>query len=172
MAAEAPTEQTSSPNRRELRLAVVCYGGVSLCVYMHGTTKELNRLVKASRLLASGASNGDATSESERLYFELLGQASGPDGVRTDVVVDVIAGTSAGGINGVFLAKALAHNLPQDGLRELWFDKGDIKKLLRGPAWIPIWLKTPWLLLQAAKRPPLRGKDMSVWLYDALRSMD
>src|ERR671937_1542094 len=180
MAAERVSEQMSSPRvttstasgRRELRLAVVCYGGVSLCVYMHGTTKELHRLVKASRLLATGASDGSGTSESERLYRDLLEHASGPDGVRTDVIVDVIAGTSAGGINGVFLAKALAHNLQQDGLRDLWFDKGDIKKLLRGPGWIPIWLKTPWLLLQAAKRPPLRGKDMSVWLYDALRSMD
>ena len=25
---------------KELRLALVCYGGVSLAVYMHGTTKE------------------------------------------------------------------------------------------------------------------------------------
>ena len=167
----SPAKATAN-GRRELRLAIVCYGGVSLCVYMHGTTKELHRLVKASRLLASGATGGGGTSKSEQLYLELLDRASGPDGVRTDVVVDVIAGTSAGGINGVFLAKALAHNLPQEGLRDLWFDKGDIKKLLRGPAWIPIWLKTPWLLLQVAKRPPLRGKDMSVWLYDALQSMD
>src|SRR3954466_13336892 len=88
--------------RRELRLAVVCYGGVSLCVYMHGTTKELHRLVKASRLLALGAPD-DGTSASERLYRELLSEARRPDGVRTDVVVDIVAGTSAGGINGVFL---------------------------------------------------------------------
>jgi len=27
--------------RIELRLALVCYGGVSLAVYMHGVTKEL-----------------------------------------------------------------------------------------------------------------------------------
>src|ERR671936_149569 len=180
MAAEPVSEQMSSPRvttstasgRRELRLAVVCYGGVSLCVYMHGTTKELHRLVKASRLLASDVGDGGPVGKSESVYRDLLEHASRRDRVRTDVVVDVIAGTSAGGINGVFLAKALAHNLPQEGLRDLWFDKGDIKKLLRGPGWIPIWLKTPWLLLQAAKRPPLRGKDMSVWLYDALRSMD
>ena len=32
---------------RELRLAVVLYGGASLAIYMHGTTKEIHRLVKA-----------------------------------------------------------------------------------------------------------------------------
>src|SRR3954447_3813618 len=136
MATDTTSQAVDRP--RELRLAVVCYGGVSLCVYMHGTTKELHRLVKASRLLALGAPD-DGTSASERLYRELLSEARRPDGVRTDVVVDIVAGTSAGGINGVFLAKALAHNLPQDGLRELWFDKGDIKKLVRGPLALPIW---------------------------------
>jgi len=35
--------------RIELRLALVCYGGVSLAVYMHGVTKELHKLVQASR---------------------------------------------------------------------------------------------------------------------------
>ena len=33
----------------ELRLALVCYGGVSLAVYMHGVTKEFLKLVRASR---------------------------------------------------------------------------------------------------------------------------
>jgi len=27
--------------QKELRLALVCYGGISLAVYMHGVTKEL-----------------------------------------------------------------------------------------------------------------------------------
>lgn len=27
--------------QKELRLALVCYGGVSLAVYMHGVTKEI-----------------------------------------------------------------------------------------------------------------------------------
>jgi patatin-related protein len=165
------TGNGSTPNpRRELRLAIVCYGGVSLCVYMHGTTKEIHRLVKASRLLAGGTY--DEATPSERLYHDLLTQAAGPDGVRTEVVVDVIAGTSAGGINGIFLGKALAHNLSQDLLRDLWFDKGDIKKLLRGPTRLPIWLKAPWLLARGIKKAPLRGKDMSIWLYDALGGMD
>ena len=33
---------------RELRLALVCYGGVSLAIYMHGVTRELHKLIRAS----------------------------------------------------------------------------------------------------------------------------
>ena len=34
---------------REVRLGLVCYGGVSLAIYMHGVTKELYKLVRLSR---------------------------------------------------------------------------------------------------------------------------
>ena len=36
---------------KELRLALVCFGGVSLAVYMHGISKEILKLVRASRTL-------------------------------------------------------------------------------------------------------------------------
>jgi patatin-related protein len=110
---------------------------------------------------------------SERFYRELLREtAERNDGVRTRVVVDVIAGTSAGGINGVYLAKALAHNRSQESLRDLWLNRGDIKQLLRGPGWLPLVIKVPWLLATARKKPPLKGDDMSRWIYGALRDMD
>ena len=35
--------------QKELRIALVCYGGVSLAVYMHGVTKEVWKLARASR---------------------------------------------------------------------------------------------------------------------------
>ena len=38
----------SSGPVREVRVALVCYGGVSLAIYMHGVTRELHRLVVAS----------------------------------------------------------------------------------------------------------------------------
>ncbi len=156
---------------RELRLAVVLYGGASLAIYMHGTTKELQRLVKASALADRGAA---ATTASERVYGELLAALAGrdPAAVRTRVVIDVVAGTSAGGINGVFLSKALAHNRSQDSLRDLWFDRGDIKVLLRGPGWLPPLLKVPLLLAGALKKPVLKGDAIARWMYGALRDMD
>ena len=75
-------------------------------------------------------------------------------------------------MNGVYLAKALAHNRSQDALRDLWLSRGDIKGLLRGPGWLPLFLKVPWLLATVRKKPPLKGDDMSRWIYGALRDMD
>src|ERR1700749_4826827 len=46
---------------REVRLGLVCYGGVSLAIYMHGVTKELYKLVRAARAF-------------ERAYDETGGQ--------------------------------------------------------------------------------------------------
>lgn len=51
-------------------------------------------------------------------------------GLPTRLTVDVIAGTSAGGINGIFLAKALANGEPFSPLRQLWVQEGDIGALL------------------------------------------
>jgi patatin-related protein len=158
---------------RELRLAVVCYGGVSLAIYMHGQTKEINRLVKASALLEAGA-RADSGTGSERVYGELLEEmaAKDPDRARTRVVVDTVAGTSAGGINGVYLAKAVAHNRSQDELRNLWLEKGDIGLLMRGPRFLPWKLRVPGRLLRIRKQTALRGDAMSEWLYEALEAMD
>jgi patatin-related protein len=156
---------------KELRLGVVCYGGSSLAIYMHGVTKELNRLVKASALLDAGlAPQPDARSEA--FYIDLLRRAAEDSGVRTRVVVDVVAGTSAGGINGIYLTKAIAHNLSQDALRDVWFNKGDMKELLLLPKRWPVKLRFALLLPRALKKSPLRGDEMAQWLYGALEEMD
>src|SRR5437764_11949292 len=77
---------------RELRLAMVFNGGVSLAVWMGGVTKELDRFRTAFY----------RDEEVLTPYRELL------DVLRTEVRTDVIAGTSAGGINGALLAYAVA----------------------------------------------------------------
>jgi patatin-related protein len=160
---------------RELRLGLVCYGGSSLAIYMHGVTKELHRLVKASVLRAAGEAPESA---SEQAYVKLLdGLVAAADGVDLRVIVDVVAGTSAGGINGIYLAKALAGNRSQDGLRQLWFERGDMNELLDFPKKIlgvPLkfeW-KAPFLIPRALRRSPLRGNAMTKWLHDALTDMD
>src|SRR3954468_18466304 len=87
---------------RELRLALVCYGGVSLAIYMHGITKELEKLTRASaHLVADPEQNPFRPDQSEHAYFDALKRKAAQDGYRTRVVVDIISGTSAGGINGV-----------------------------------------------------------------------
>ncbi len=61
---------------------------------------------------------------------------TGADTGATRFVVDVIAGTSAGGINGIFLAKALAKSQSFAALGDMWVDEGDIGALLNdGHAW-------------------------------------
>ena len=55
---------------RELRLALVCYGGISLAIYMHGITKEVWRLARASRAYHDDAA---PSSGSEAVYRALIG---------------------------------------------------------------------------------------------------
>ncbi len=164
----------------ELRLALVCYGGVSLAIYMHGVAKELHKLVVASRRfdeLGPAAPNPfDPATDTEHAYFETLGDLA-RDHLLLSVNVDIIAGTSAGGINGVCLAKVLARNGSQDALKRLWIDEGDLTKLLRAPA-IGGWRTRAALAagrtLRGLTKPisPLRGERMSKLLYDAISDME
>src|SRR6266567_5252009 len=43
---------------KELRIALVCFGGVSLAVYMHGISKEILKLVRASSALHAISNRG------------------------------------------------------------------------------------------------------------------
>jgi patatin-related protein len=134
---DVPTEppatvEAPAGDVKELRLGLVCYGGVSLAIYMHGVTKEIHRAVRASVLEEQGVPSEEAA-RSEAAYRELLAGLREERNVHTRIVVDAIAGTSAGGINGIFLAKALAHDLDQGLLRDLWFTHGDLERIIRKP---------------------------------------
>ena len=118
------------PVRRELRIAPVMTGGTSLSVWMGGVTAELYCL------LASGTQGQTAPSEHDRepktveLYRALL------ELTQFEPRVDVITGTSAGGLNGTLLAAAWRCWLPPDEfvkLRETWLNLADLKELLRSP---------------------------------------
>ena len=43
-------------------------------------------------------------------------------GTRVRVLADIVAGASAGGINGIFLAQAIATGQSLDPLTDLWLD--------------------------------------------------
>jgi patatin-related protein len=161
---------------REIRIALVCYGGVSLAIYMHGVTRELHRLVTAASRLDQDDNPFEAGC-TEHVYWALLRELAEREGLRTRVVVDVISGTSAGGINGVFLAKAVAHDLSQESLRDLWFAEADVGKLVAGPGWLPVKGRLAWFAVRALARrlrvaPPLRGDQMCRLLDGALSAMD
>jgi patatin-related protein len=195
---------------KELRIALVCFGGVSLAVYMHGISKEILKLVRASSALHAirdrsrraqasffeRADASDAEYDTEQVYFELL-RDIGRD-VELRVIVDIIAGASAGGINGTMLARALSHDLRMDALRNLWIENADVSVLLaseaRAGAWSK-WFLLPLIWAAAATgwirsiqdmevrqklslfvrsrwfKPPLDGRVMAGLMYDAVTSM-
>jgi patatin-related protein len=111
----------------EVRLAVVLYGGVSLAVYIHGVTREILNLVRASKQFHAGAKATPPAGDSTAVYHELFRKLSPSLDLR--VVVDLISGASAGGINGVMLGKALAHDLPLEPHRDLWLKNADVTSL-------------------------------------------
>ena len=194
---------------KELRIALVCFGGVSLAVYMHGITKEILKLARAS-----GAVHGiidrakrraahffdvrdenDPEHDTEAVYFDLLRDIGRT--VELRVIIDIIAGASAGGINATMLARALSHDLPMRGLRDLWLEKADVTELLAPEAKARRWSK--WFLrpvfwaagmsrvqdirdrevraklslLMRSRwfKPPFDGHKMAALMYDGLAAM-
>lgn len=111
---------------KELRLALVCYGGISLAVYMHGITKEIWRLACASRAYHDGR----FCTGSQEVYRQLLDRLETHTGTRLTVFSDIIAGASAGGINGIFLAQAITTGQSLDPLTDLWLSAADVEQLL------------------------------------------
>lgn len=111
---------------KELRLALVCYGGISLAVYMHGVTKDIWRLTRASRAFHDDTDCAGVTA----VYRDMLQDIETHTGVRLRVLPDIIAGASAGGVNGIFLAHALETGQSLDPLTDLWLANADIDRLL------------------------------------------
>jgi patatin-related protein len=94
--------------QREVRLGLVLYGGVSLAVYENGVAQELYRATRGEGIYGLAAKLIDS-----------------------DIVIDIISGTSAGGVNGIMLGYALANKRTFAPSAELWRDQGDIQALLR-----------------------------------------
>jgi patatin-related protein len=113
--------------QKELRIALICYGGVSLAVYMHGVTKELWQLARASRAFHGGET---AAGGVQAVYRELLESIEARQEMRLRVLPDILTGASAGGINAVFLAQAIHSGQSLEPLTELWLDKADVDKLV------------------------------------------
>jgi patatin-related protein len=107
-----PTDDKNEddPKSCETRFGLVMYGGVSLAIYINGVAREFFRAVRGAGV------------------YKLMKALT-----DTDVVVDVISGTSAGGINGIMLAYALCNNKDFGSCASLWRLDGDVRSLLRSP---------------------------------------
>ncbi len=86
-------------------------GGVSLAVWMGGVTHELERLTRCRW-----------DSRPSSAWTTLL------EAIESDAVVDMVAGTSAGGLNGALLAAALGSGAPLPSLLEVWMNDGRLER--------------------------------------------
>jgi patatin-related protein len=191
--------------KKELRLAVVIYGGASLAVYMHGVTKELLKVVRASKVfhelggerareLEYAEAPDDRPFDTESVYFDILKQLNERHQFR--VIIDVVAGASAGAINGVMLAKALVDDSLLDSQTAGWMADADVENLVaaRTRPWhkwylypflrmLAYWLqrdigtnaetrgKLTRLMRSAWFRPPFSGERLCNHFFDALETM-
>lgn len=120
---------------RELRIAPVMTGGTSLAVWMGGVTFELYRMVRSvdgDPAPSTGSGHARKASAAGRaIYQKLL------DLTETQPIVDVITGTSAGGLNGSLLAAATHLGVDTNqfaSTRDTWLELANIEALLRKPS--------------------------------------
>jgi hypothetical protein len=149
---------------QDLRFAVAMSGGVSLAVWMGGVAREMNLLQQASnsrmnenageplaqlpgtdRAASPGGGPAGARgptwdAQPRDLYLKLLGL------LDVKVTVDVLSGTSAGGINAALLGLSSAAGVDPARLRDLWLTTGSMDALLRDPG-----EKNPPSLMQGDK---------------------
>jgi patatin-related protein len=157
------------------------YGGVSLAIYINGVVQELLRMVRATAADDSGDLTRytyDELDPTERVYRRLAqtlgGEPANPDPlpddpIRVRFVVDILSGTSAGGINSIFLAKALANDQGLENLRKLWIQEGDISVLLNDQ------LSTTDVSSLEPQKPPrslLNSRRMYRKLVEAFNGME
>jgi hypothetical protein len=103
-------------------------GGVSLAVWMGGCAVELDCARRAHLAPETILNPKDRTpTPPERTLYNALCQA-----FDRALVVDLMSGSSAGGINGALLAAAIRHGraLPPDFVRQRWLDLGDLSEIL------------------------------------------
>jgi patatin-related protein len=158
---------------QEVRFALVVYGGVSLAIYINGVTQEFLRLVRATAVDEQGKLLFPQVTGTEAVYRKLasiarLGPEGPPDSVlRTRFIIDIASGTSAGGINAIFLAKALANGGSLDAIAKLWLEQAEIKDLLNDDKG-----KDGRAFAQTAPQSLLSSRGMYEKLIDALDTMD
>jgi predicted acylesterase/phospholipase RssA len=105
--------------KKELRLALGMRGGVSLAVWIGGACAEIDEL----RRTRGGGAEFWSTCLEESAFDR--------------VVVDVMAGASAGGLNGVLFASGIRFGFPMSVMGDIWRRVADIDQLRRVDA--------PWM---------------------------
>ncbi|MFD4032614.1 DUF3376 domain-containing protein [Streptomyces sp. NPDC058637] len=117
--------------RHEIRLALVMNGGVSLAVWIGGVTHELDLLRRASQRLPLPGVQAEEEGRGDRVQ-KIWGEVLSAAGAQVNV--DVVSGTSAGGLNGMLLATAIARGRALPNLRDTWEKSAALDHLLESPS--------------------------------------
>jgi patatin-related protein len=111
----------SSSAAEEVRLAMAWNGGVSLAIWMGGVAVELDTARRAH--LGPQEDDGQV-----RAVYHALAHA-----FQREIVIDILTGASAGGINGALLGAVITKQrvLRPKFLRDRWQELGDLPTLLQ-----------------------------------------
>ncbi|EGD58766.1 hypothetical protein Y88_0824 [Novosphingobium nitrogenifigens DSM 19370] len=139
-------------------MALVCSGGISLAVYMHGVTKEIWHATRASRAWHAGETPPSGVVDIYTRLFAAIGEERA---LALRLLPDIISGSSAGGINAIFLAQALLGGQSLDPLTRLWLDCADSDVLVDPEArpWGRLAKLWAWPVVWLALRMPGNGLD-------------
>jgi len=96
--------------KKEIRVAVVFYGGVTLAIYENGVAQSFFDLTHKQHVF--------------KLVLEML---------DADAIIDVLSGASAGGINSLLLSCALEHGTNIKATNKLWRELADFGELIYKP---------------------------------------
>lgn len=124
------------------------------------------RLLEECRQLAGQQENGTAPGALSKRLQALAADDDRP--ITLKFVVDILSGTSAGGINAIYLAKALANDQSIDELKRLWINEGDIGVLINDRRSVA-GLNLP---IQSPPQSLLNSRRMYLKLLQSLDGMD
>ncbi len=203
---------------KEIRFAVVMYGGVSLAIYINGVAQEILRMVRATAVGEDGSKfrvPDEELTAVESVYRDLAyliadkslfedkdllegycdwltkrrphgdnpltaklreQAADGKNVKAAGFIVDILSGSSAGGINGVYMAKAIVGGQSLSALENLWCSEGNFSKLLNDEQSIVDEIEGQTVQLGLKKQEPprslLNSERMYLKLLTAFYQMD
>ncbi|MEE4289383.1 MAG: patatin-like protein, partial [Erythrobacter sp.] len=99
-------------------------------------TKEVWHLARASR--GHHAHEAEILTGTALAYRDVLARIEQESGLHLRILPDILTGASAGGINAVFLAQAIASGQSLEPLTDLWLECADVSELT-DPEAQPMW---------------------------------
>ncbi|WP_138897016.1 hypothetical protein [Streptomyces chryseus] len=105
---------------------------MSLAVWMGGVTHELDRLCRASQRAGHPRPRAGEEQREDDPVQEIRGEVLAAAGAQ--VTIDVVSGTSAGGLNGMLLATAIARGRDLPSPRVTRGRSAALDRLLEAPS--------------------------------------